>query len=265
MSRLIDELNRVAKATFQPMGFRAARPVSFEPRMLLIASLAQIGDTDHLANGVDGADAVLLRLAKSHLTANTLQKIAASLPNMPWGSWLDNIDARETEKLVKTGCDFAVFPAASHVSATPQDDKVGKILQVESSLGEGLLRAINDMPVDAVLTTDAYEADGSMAWHHLMHFQRLTNLLTKPLLVPVTLNVTDSELKALWEVGVDAVVAEADTSKPGGLKELRRAISELTPRSTRKRGKAEALLPHISGEAGGVTEDEEEEEEEEYE
>jgi hypothetical protein len=257
MSRLIDELNRVAKATSQPMGFRAARSVSLEPRILLIASLAQSEDIERLA---DGADAVLLRLAKSRLTANTLQKIVASLPEIPWGGWMDDIDVKKTQALVEAGCDFVVFPAASQVSATPQDDKVGKILQVTSSLGEGLLRAINDLPVDAVLTTDAYEAGGSMAWHHLMHFQRLANLLSKPLLVAVPLNVTASELKALWEVGVDGVIMETDTSKPGALGDLRRSISEMTFRPSRKRGKAEALLPRVGEE--GVTETEIEEEEE---
>ena len=258
MSRLIDELNRVAKATPQPMGFRAARPVSSEPRMLLIASLAPSRDTDHLT---DGADAVLLRLAKSDLAAKTLQRIAASLPEIPWGGWLEDIDAKKMETLIEAGGDFVVFPASSRVSATPQDDKVGKILQVESSLGEGLLRAVNDLPVDAVLTTEAYEADGSMAWHHLMHFQRLANLLAKPLLVPAPLNVTASELKVLWEAGADGVVVEVGAGQPAGrLRELRRSIGELTFRPTRKRGKAEALLPHIG--TVGVMETETEEEEE---
>ena len=261
MSRLIDELNRVARATPQPMGFRAAHPVSFEPRIRLIASLAQIGDTDRLADGVDGADAVLLRLAKSHLAAKTLQKIAESLPDMPWGGWLEDIGTKKMATLVEAGCDFVVFPAASRVLATPQDDKVGKILQVEPALGEGLLRAINDLPVDAVLAADAYQ-DDSMAWHHLMRFQHLTNLLSKPLLVPVPVNVTAGELKVLWEAGVDGVVVEADTSKPGALRDLRRAISKLPPRSPRRRGKAEALVPRVGGEEVPEPETEEEEEDE---
>jgi hypothetical protein len=261
MSRLVDALNRVARATPQPMGFRAARPTPLEPRILLVASLAQSDDTDRLADWVVGADALLLHLAKSRLPAKTLQKIAESLPDMPWGGWLEDTGASKMGTLVEAGCDFVVFPADSRVSATPEDDKVGKILQVESSLGEGLLRAVNDLPVDAVLATDAYKAGDSMAWHHLINIQRVSNLLTKPLLVPVPLNVTASELKALWETGVDGVVVEVDTAKPGGLKELRQAIGELPPRSSRKRDKAEALLPY----SGGVKEPEPEEEEEEYE
>jgi hypothetical protein len=261
MSRLIDELNRIAKAAPQPMGFRTARSTPSKLRMLLIASLTQVGDTSRLAACVDGADAVLLRLTKSHLAAKTLPKTVGSLPDLPWGCFLDGTGADKTETLVKAGCDFVVFPAASRFSDMPQDEKVGKILQVESSLGEGLLRGINDLPVDAVLATDTYESGGSMAWHHLMLLKNMTNLLAKPLLVPVPLNVTASELKALWETGADGAVVEVDTGKPGGLKELRRAIDELPPRSSKKRGKAEALLPYGGGRAETVTEDEEEEEE----
>jgi len=258
MSRFIDQLNRVTKAASQPMGFRSIRPVTSEPRILLVASLAQNGDTGHLA---DGADAVLLRPAKSGATARTLQKIAASLPDIPWGAWLTDIDSKKVEALTGAGCDFVVFPPASRVSATRRDDKVGKILQVEPSLSDGLLRAVNDLPVDAVLAADTGEDGGPMAWHHLMLFQRLANLLTKPLLATATLKVTAGELKALWEAGVDGVVVEVGAGQPGKLSELRRVIGELTFRPSRKRGKAEALLPRIGGEGGTVTEEEEEEEE----
>jgi hypothetical protein len=258
MSRLIDELNSVAKAASQPIGFKTARPAPSEPRILLIASMAKIEDTAHLAERVDGANAVLLRLTKSDLTASKLQNIVASVPYVSWGGWLDDIDAKRAEALVKAGCDFMVFTASNPVVATPQDDKVGRILQVEVSLGDGLLRAINDLAVDAVLSGNIYEAGESMAWHHLMLFQHLANLLTKPLLVPVPANVTASELKDLWEVGVDGVVVEASTGRPvGKLRELRQAIDKLPPRSSRKRGKAEALLPY----SGGIKDTETEEEE----
>jgi hypothetical protein len=245
------------------MGFRAARPASSGPRILLIASLAKIEDTSRLADGIDGADAVLFRLAKSGLDANKIKKIAASLPNIPWGGWLDDIDTKKLAALVEAGCDFVVFPAASRVLATPQDDKVGKILQVEPSLGEGLLRAVNDMPIEAVLAADVCEADEPILWHHLMILQRLANLLSKPLLVTAPSAITADELKALWEAGVDGVVVEADTGHPTKIKELRQAIGKLKFPASRKRGKTEALLPRIGGEVSTITPEEEEEEEEE--
>ena len=257
MSRLIDELNRVVRAVPQPMGFKTSHPASSKPRILLIASLAANDDTGRL---VEGSDAVLLRLTKSQLTAKSIQKIASSIPDLPWGSWLEGAGAEKIETLVGGGCDFVAFPATGLVSAIPQESKVGKVLQVESSLGEGLVRAVNDLPVDAVLNSDVCEAGDPIAWHHLMLLQRLANLLTKPLLASVPSKITANELKALWEAGVDGVVIEASADQPaGGMKELQQAIGKLTFRPSRKRGIAGARLPHIGSTPNAEPEQEEEE------
>ena len=260
MSRLIDKLNRVSKAMPQPMGFRTDHPTSPKSQMLLIASLTETENVDSLADYVAGADAVLVHITKSSSGAKALQKIAQSLPDIPWGGWLGDIGEKRMETTLEVGCDFVVFPTASTVLAISQDDKVGKILQVESSLSEGLLKAVNELPVDAVLATTEEERD-SLTWHHLMLSQRFASLLTKPLLVSVPPNVTANEIKALWEVGVDGVVVEVSPGQPiRRLEELRRAIGDLTFLTPRKRGKAEALLPYIREETGTATDIEEEEE-----
>jgi hypothetical protein len=259
MSRLIDELNRITRNASKPIGFRMAREAQSEPRILLIASVS-VGDTASLADRVDGANAALLRTGKSQLTAQTIQKIAASLRDIPWGVYLDNIDDKKAEALIKAGCDFAVFTAASAVTITPRQEEVGKIIQVESSLDDGLLRAINNLPVDAALVTDVFEGEGSLLWHQLMILQHLTSMLTKPVIVPASLKAAESELKALWEAEVDGMVVETDAGKPGALKELRQIIGKLPPRSRRKQFKGEVLVPHTGGESGTATPDEEEEE-----
>ena len=258
MSRLIDKLNQVSKALSQPMGFRAAGAVSRKPQMLLIASLTQTESITDLVADVASADAVLLHITKSSSVA--LQKIAKSLPDMPWGGWLGALDNKRVGTLVKSGCDFVVFPPASRMLAISQDDKIGKILQVESSLNEGLLKAVNELPVDAVLAADAQRSD-YLTWQHLMLFQRFATLLTKPLLVSIPANTSVNDIRNLWEVGVDSVVVEVDTVQSvERIKELRQAIDELATLSPRKRKKTEALLPHISDETD-ITADTEEEEE----
>ena len=244
MSQLIDKLNRASRATSQPMGFRTARTAESEPRIMLIVSLAQSGDISRLA---DGADAILLQLTKSDLTAKKLSEISGTLPDIPWGYRLEDIGTKKMETLVGASCDFMVFAAASRVTDTPEDDKTGKILQVESSLDDSLLRAVNDLPVDAVLATSADEVKNAIAWDDLIRFQRLSNLTAKPLLVPATLKLTAGELKSLWEAGVHGVVVEADSSQPEALKELRSLIDGITFPTSRKRGKAGALLPHTGG------------------
>jgi hypothetical protein len=261
MSRLIDELNRISRNASQPIGFRTARKESSEPRITLIASISPKG-TATLADCVDGADAALLHLTKSLLTAIAIPKIADALRDIPWGVYLDDIDDKKAAALVKAGCDFVVFTAGSAVTTTPQQGEVGKIIQVESSLDDGILRAVNTLPVDAALVTDVFEGEGSLLWHQLMIFRHLTSILDKPIIVPASLKAAESELKALWEAGVDGVVVEADTGKPGALKELREVINKLPPRTTLRKFKAGALLPRTGGESGTAAPDEEEEEEE---
>ena len=264
MSRLIDEMHKLSQAATQPMGFRAARSATSAARILLIASLDP-GETENPADYIKGANAILLRSNKSRLTAKAVQNTAESLPDIPWGIYLDDTGDKKAAAKVEPGCDFVVFPAASRISTTPKEEKVGKILQVESAMDDGLLRAVNDLPVDAVLVADTFEGNGSLVWHQLMIFQHLARLISKPLIVPIRADASGEELKALWEAGVDGVLAEVDITKPGMLQELRQAIDKLPPRSARKRGKIQALLPKTGGESATTAPPDEEEEEEEYE
>lgn len=266
MSRLIEKLTQVSKDAPQPIGFRVAHPVSSKPPMLLVASLTQIENADNPTVSITGADAILLHSAKGTPGAITLQKIARSLPDIPWGSWLEDTSEKRMGMIAKSGGDFVVFPTASTVLAADPENKIGKILQVQSSINEGLLKAVNHLPVDAVLAVTEQESECSLTWHRLMTLQRLVNILTKPLLASIPPNVTDNELKALWEIGVDGIVVEVSVRQPTAeLEELRQAINRLASLPPRKRKKAEALIPHISRETDMADDIEEEEEDDEEE
>ena len=259
MSQLIDKLNRVSQAVPQAMGFRAMQQVLPKPKMLLIADLAQ-ANVDRLADYVAGADAGLLHISNLSEGATTLGKICQVVSDIPWGGWLRDVGQGGMKQIAEAGCDFVVFPPANTPLALLQDSKLGKILQVEASLSEGLLRAVDGLPVDAVLTAGEPEGEYFLTWHHLMLFQRLADLLTKPLLVSVPSKVTANELQVLWETGVEGVMVKVGVGQPEGrLKELRQVIDKLTFTPRRKRGKAEALLPYIGGERHIVAEEEEEE------
>jgi len=228
--------------------------------MLLIASLTQVGNTDSLADDVSGADAVLLHITKAQAGAKILQAVAQSLPDIPWGRWLADTGNKEITATVQAGGDFIVFPVTDTVSAIPEDDKTGKILQVDLSHSDGLLKAVNELPVDAVLAVPERE-EGSLTWFQLMVFQHFASLLTKPLLVSAPLNITADELKVLWTAGVDGVVVRVSTEQPvGRLKELRRAIDDLRLLPPRKRGKSEALLPYAGRKTATGTDAEDEDE-----
>ncbi len=263
MSKLVDKLNQTLQTVPRSMGFRQAPPVSPKPKILLVASLAQ-ANVEDLANCVAGADAGLLPISKISSGAKTLQKVSQVMPDIPWGRWLGDSGGEEIKQMMKVGGDFVVFSAANTSLAAFQGDEVGKILEVEPLLSEGLLRAINELPVDAVLIAGEQGEDYFLTWHHLMLFQRFADLLTKPLLVSVPLSVTAGELQALWGAGVDGVVVAVGAGQPAGrLKELRQVVDKLAFPLPRKRKKAEALLPYIGRETSMVTEEEEEEEPEE--
>ena len=259
MSRFIDKLNQVSRAMPQPVGFRPARLTAPKPKILLVASLAQ-ANIDDLADYVAGADAGLLHISESGSGAKSLQEISRVVSGIPWGGWLKGSGRGEIKQMVKTGCDFVVFPAANTSLAILQGGEVGKILEVESSLGGDLLRTINGLPVDAVLIASEWGKGYFLTWHHLMLFRRFADLLTKPLLASVPSNVTAGELQALWRAGVNGVVVEVGANQPvGRLKELRRIINKLVPPSPRKSEKAEVLLPYIGRETSIETGGEEEE------
>jgi len=260
MSRLIDRLNLASQAVLRPLGFGAAQPVSEKPKILLIASLSR-ANASSVANYVAGADAGLLRIPKLSSGAKILKEISQAMSDIPWGGWLRDIGTQGIKQMVKVGCDFVVFPAANTSLVILQNSEVGRILEVEASLSEGLLRAVNELPVDAVLIASEQEGEYFLTWHHLMLFRRFADLLTKPLLVSIPSNVTANEVQALWQAGVDGVVVEVGVGQPAeGLNELRQTIDNLAFPSQRKRGKAEALLPHITEETRVPTEEEEEEE-----
>jgi len=246
MSKFIDRIKRVSQTAYQPMGFRLAEPTQDEPKLLLVASLAQT-DIGGLADYAAGADAGLLSIPELPSGVKTLQAVSQAIPDVPWGCRLGNVSQKEIKQVENAGCDFVVFPAARTSLAIPQDDELGKILEVEMSLSEGLLRTVNELPVDALLITKEPGKDYFLTWHHLMLLRRFAELLTKPLLVSVPAKVTANELLVLWEAGMDGVIVEVEMGQPKQrLKKLRRATDKLTFSSRHKQGKAGALLPHIA-------------------
>jgi len=257
MSKLIDKLRKLSQATPQPMGFRTSRPVEASSKILIIGRLALNSATPPLKSD-PVADAVLVQIDASKPTDKEIQKAAKLLGDIPWGVYLEESDG-DLAALIEAGCDFVVFSPASLVPDLPQDEKVGKILQVESSMDDGLLRAINDLPADAVLINDTLDNDTTLTVHRLMIYRHLANFIAKPLIVPVATNITEAELKALQDAEIDGVMVEMDGKD---LKELRQAISKLPARSAQKRDKTGVRLPRLGGETSTAPPDEEEEEDE---
>ena len=257
MSKLIDKLHKLSQTAPQPMGFRTAKPTETSVKMVIIGRM-KIGGSATVTKINTGADAVLFYADKSETPVKDIQKTTKSLGDIPWGIYLEE-GGDDKAGLIEAGCDFAVFSPTSQIADLPQDEKIGKILQVESSMDDGLLRAVNDLPADAVLVTDTLDNNETLTMHRLMIYRHLANFIAKPLIVPVSAKITEAELKALQEAEIDGVMAEMDEED---LKELRKTIGKLPARSAKKRDKTGVLLPRVGGETAPPPPDEEEEEDE---
>lgn len=259
MSRFIEKLKQVSQGTVQSIGFKTAQSTS-KPRLLLIAHLPQ-ADIDNLADYATGADAWLLPIVKLPSEAKRLKEITQVAPGNLWGGWLKDSGQSGIKRIVQAGCDFVVFPADTSLKVL-EDEEAGKVLAVEASLDEGLLRSVDELSIDAVLITSQEKREYFLTWRHLMLFKRFASLVAQPLLVPVPAAVSAKDLQTVWEAGVVGVVVEVTDKQPlNRLKELRRLIDGLTPPSSRKWGEMQAVVPGVTAEAGPASFEEDEEEE----
>lgn len=260
MSKLIDRLVQTSETVSLPMGFRAIQQAPTKAKMTLIIRIEAAVDITQLADYTSSADAVVIGLTST--SQKTATDIARALPNTVWGLWLEEKSRQPITALINAGADFFIMLLDAEPDL-PDIEKTGKILLVESSLSEGLIRTINELPVDAVLLADGEEEKPAVTWHQLMLCQRFADLLSKPLLLTVPESVSRAELKALWDTGVDGVVIPLKTAKQSEkLKELRQIIDK-SDFTTRPRKKVAALLPHTREETTAAIPDAEEEDEEE--
>ncbi len=254
MSKFIEILTRSSQTAPQPIGFRTSQAVQPKHRIQLVAAVTK-STPETLSDYVTGTDAALLKTPGPVPAASTLKKVTAAIPNIPWGIWLEKASQDELKKALKSGCDFVVFPAGAAV-VTPPDDNVGMIIQVDTSITEGPLRTVNDLPIDAVLVTLQPEEDGHFTWHQLMLLQRFAGIIATPMLVSIPSGTGDDELQLLQDAGIDGAVIETGPDQPSGeVNRLRQAIDNL--KTTHKHQKMDALLPHTDQSAETIADIEE--------
>ncbi len=247
MSRLIDRLNQVMKGTSSPLGFQARRAASPKLKMLLIASVSKAESTRRRGEDTRGTDGIIINRPGADTGAGK------ETTGVPRGIRREGGGGRAKE--AEAGVDFIVFPADGDFSAVGGSD-TGRLLEVDSAISEGMIRAVNRLPVDAVLISGKEETETPLTWQQLMRYARFGELLRKPLLVSVRSEITGAELVALWKAGVVGVVMG------GGVRQGRETIDQ-TQFPPRQPGEMGEPIPRLRGEASGEIDSEEREEEEE--
>lgn len=225
MSKLIEKLNKLTKNESASMGFRREKSASPGKKMQLIAVLS--GEKE---GSVSGADAVLYETAGNGMTAKSVPE------DISWGGYLREGGEKEVTRLKDEGCDFIVFSAADAPLALAEEKDIGKILEIDTSLSDGVLRTIPEMPVDAVLVSVTQAKNQPMTYQDLMLIQRFGGIPGKPLITRIPVKVSGAELLALWEAGVYAVAVEGNTDK------LRKEIEKTDFKSKGKHDRIDPVL-----------------------
>jgi hypothetical protein len=261
MSKFIERLNEALHPAPLPMGFNRKPAESRRKARILLIAAPDKTYSDGVADMVNGADAVLLPVDSIPGAGDATVK---AIPNVPCGESLTSGDAPKLEAISKNGCDFIIFRADKMGLDILQYEKMGKILGVDAQIEDGILRTVNTLPVDAIFIRHEGSEPSYFTWHDLMVFRRFTDFVSKPIMVAVTAPLTEKEILALWEAGVDAMVVATGPGAAGEtLKKLRQEIDKVTFPAQRRVSKREAIVPHIIPEAPKEEKEDEEEEEDE--
>jgi hypothetical protein len=254
MSKFVDKLKSISKSSGIPIGFHPSIFQAKSPTMLLVVGLtgAQVKDAKMLADvHADGG----LILGES-TGFKVVKQMVEAVGNVPVGVSVKGLSEEKINELAGSGCDFMAFD--TKISATVlQKEGVGKLLMIEPSLDQGLVRAINSLEVDGVFVVSK-GGDSFVTLEHLLVCRRFVELLEKPVIMTVPPLVSKGELMNLWQAGVDALVTPS-TQSVEGLAQLRRLIDDLPAVGRGRRARVGVKLPHYAGEM--AEEDEEHEEE----
>ena len=223
MSKLLEKLEQISKGNSKPLGFAAAAAKSKLANMVIIAA---VDDNDKAAvtAAKEYADAILM---------NSLDgKNTVSKSGLPWGASIS-----EPAAIKESGCDFVLLNTQDSPISLLQEEKLCRIIEIDPTMPDGLIRATNQLPVDIALIA----GDTSISMKRLITCQHIANMIGKYLIVRIPLEISKEELRAIWEIGVTGVVVPVAGDAKKGLAALRQTVDAL-PASRRKR----SLKPSVT-------------------
>jgi len=260
MSKFTEKLKQLRRAEPQPMGFAVNKIAAENPKLQMVIRF-NAGSVENVSGFLDSADAAIIEIRKAG-DIDRMNEVCGIRDGLPGGGWIGEAEEEVIQKVMDSSCDFLVFSPLAPLSVT-KNDKVGRILELDASLNEGLLRTANDLPVDAILV-DGPGEENVLNINRLMIIQRLLYLVGKPVLVAVPVGISDSSLQSLWDMGITGVVVDAAGGESGEkLSSLRAEIDKLAPPAYRKKARVSPVLPGIQPQAPKPSEEGGEEEEEE--
>jgi hypothetical protein len=219
MSKLSERMRRAARTEARPVGFTTVATVP-QPTILVIADLGAKEAAKAADIAAGGADALLV----PDEAADAVLKSTAG-NGMPVGVRLPRGDRARVAALREAGADFVVLGEESAASALMEDD-LGYILEVAGEPTDTDLRALDALPVEALLVP---AVDGALTIRRSLGLRRVVAFARKPLMLPVGADADGTDLEALRELNVLLLLAPAPA-----VSGLRERVAALPPRRRRR-------------------------------
>lgn len=263
MSKLIEKLERISEGSGQPMGFGAAVARPKISQILTIASVP--AGNAQLINAAtkEGPDALLLTVDNLEKDTKALAKMNRDKAEIPWGVSLETVSKEDIAKLIELGCDYVIFSPDKAPAAILMEERIGKVLKIDTSLPESLAKAINRLQVDAVLLSPAGGDEATFTVHQLMILERLAGSTGKHILAAMPPGLSTGDIEMFWGLGVRGVIVDmAAEQLEQRLSQIKDAIQKLPTTHKKPKEKFRATLPAASRSPEREKQEEEEEEEE---
>ena len=248
MSKLIQHIGRLGKTAPAPMGFGAAARREATPAMVIVGATADragLGGLD-----TSSLDAVLYQPDSPGVASAAGD--AKALGEGTWGVSLDAPTAEGVQALVDAGCDFVVINGTDAPLAALHHEELGRILVVDYTLSKETARALDPLPLDAVLLSEPLS--GPLSLEDLLRLSALRGEIALPFLLAVRGPFTAWDIESLREVGVEGLVPDLGTAGAEELAGLAKVVRGL-PRRRNKGDRSAASLPRIRMAAGPPQED----------
>lgn len=240
MSKFLDRMEKIRNGSPMPIGFGAAARAEKLPGMVLVGLISR----DHPA-GV----AVVANLAPdAALLAGlsgppAIKALCQSLPSsVPWGTQVLSLTEVEAQGYRDSGCDLLAFSLSDTSVSAIASEEVARILCVDPGIEERELRAIESLPVDALLLP-MHRVSGPWTLRDLASVGSVSRRVSKYILVEVSQPPGRKELEALRDIGVHGLLVDVGAVSSEALAELKTALLEMPRPKSPKGGRASALLP----------------------
>jgi len=207
-----------------------------------MALIVQIS-SDHAAgcDGVSGlAPQAVLLSGVGGLPA--LKKLQSGLSSVPWGIIGSSLTADGVSGYKEAGCDVLAFGLADTPVSVINSDELARVLCLDPSVDERQLRAINPLPVDAVLINVAGQK-GSWTLEDLTNITVISSRVNKYILVAISEVPAVKDLEVLRAAGVHGLVLDVGTVSMDSLSKLKTHLQEMPRPHPRRKNRNAAVLP----------------------